>query len=107
MSPFSADSDCLSLAVRIIKEGIPDFSPHQIREMNSMQNEFRELQQCKRRSGADFACVADKLFPDEFRNLSKCWKDYKDKEICRDQIFDVCKKLHCEWSTLVFAGKKF
>jgi hypothetical protein len=92
--------------VRIVKEGLPDFSPQQIRKMKKERIEWEELQQCRRRGGADFACVADKLFPGQFKNLSKCWTVHKSKEKCGDEIFQVCERLHTKWSSLVFAGSQ-
>jgi len=101
--PFSRDSDCLSLAVRIVREGLPDFSPAQIKRIGN-HKEFFELEKCSKRKGADFACVCDKLIPQEFSNLNGCLKTFRKNEKCENEIFAACEKLQTKWSALLLSG---
>jgi len=101
MDAFSADPECLGLVVRIVKSGLPDFSPAQIRQ-NPDFKKWENLQKCRRGNGADFHCVADQLFPAENDKMKTC---FQKNEKCEKEIFRVCEKLQSEWSNLLFSGK--
>jgi hypothetical protein len=101
--PFSKDPECLALAIRIVKEGLPDFSPAQLKAMRDKQI-WAELQQCRRNpNGVDFGCVCQKMFPAEMEKLDRCWKRFKNKDICERQIFRACEKMQETWSQLLFS----
>ena len=104
-SPFAADSDCLELAVRIIKQGVPDYSDAQIARIQSKKSNLREFEkfaQCERPNGKiDFGKFAKDFFPAENEALGRCWREHRSAEKCATEIVAACDRMQQEWAKLM------
>ncbi len=114
-TPFAGDPDCLALALRIIKEGVPDFSATQMQKVMKSPGgaeDWLKLEQCKKiqieamkaKTGLDFGCFVKQFIPNEFDSLTQCWQAHRDRNICRKQIFEACDALHSQWSRILLHG---
>ena len=110
-SPFASDPECLALALRIIKEGAPDFNDSQMRKVFSSkkgQEDWFKLEKCKKkRGGLDFSCFVNEFLSDDFDELKQCWQTKKDPHICAPQILRACDAIHTAWNKIVASGVDF
>ena len=106
-SPFAADPDCLQLALRIIKQGVPDMSETQMRRIVDPESRerFEKITKCRKEGGIDFACFLKNFAEEEHREWRLCWtKHNRQTECCLNEIYAVCDKMRGEWSALILSG---
>jgi hypothetical protein len=110
-SPFAADPDCLGLAMRIIKEGVPDFTEEQRRRIAAnpaFRKRLVQVEQCRKsapKRGIDFGCYVKSFANEEHAALRQCWTtSNRSQADCIEQIYNTCDRLKQSWDALIISA---
>ena len=110
-SPFSADPECMALALRIIKDGVPEFTDMQRRRIignPASRDRLQQVEQCRKtapKQGIEFGCYIKAFLPQEHAVLRKCWtKHGRSHAACLDEIYTTCDKLKQSWDSLLLSA---
>ena len=97
----------MALALRLIREGLPEFTAAQRRQIARSAESSKlvdEMEQCRKPAphrGVDFGCFLTTFLPQEHAALTQCWTTRRAREPqidCLEQIYHTCDRIHNVWS---------
>ena len=116
-TPFSIDSECFNLVMRLLKKSEIEFTQGQLDDKRSNHRRSTEILEtftdtCRKKSTEilDLSCFSRSVNNDEYVNLKVCWDKHSlepdRKERCKMEIYTFCDALSATYAEMLFPKKE-